>query len=53
MGNVSRMLRQERPDLAQLYGKGVLWPPSYFAASGGGAPIAILKTFIEQHKTPL
>jgi REP-associated tyrosine transposase len=52
-GVSSRMLRQERPDLAPRYWKGVLWSPSYFAASCGGAPIAILKTYIEQQKTPL
>jgi putative transposase len=52
-GVSSRMLRQERPDLAQRYWKSVLWSPSYFAASCGGAPMAILKTYIEQQKTPL
>ena len=52
-GVSSRMLRQERPDLARRFWKGVLWSPSYFAASCGGAPIAILKTYIEEQKTPL
>jgi putative transposase len=51
-GVSSRLLRQARPDLAQRYWKGVLWSPSYFAASCGGAPIAILKTYIEQQRTP-
>jgi putative transposase len=51
-GVSSRLLRQNRPDLAQRYWKGVLWSPSYFAASCGGALIAILKTYIEQQKTP-
>ena len=51
-GVSSRMLRQERPDLMKRYWKGVLWSPSYFAASCGGAPINILKAYIEQHKTP-
>ena len=51
-GVSSRMLRQERPDLAQRYWRGVLWSPS-FAASCGGRPIAILKPYIEQQKTPL
>ena len=32
--------------------KGVLWSPSYFAASCGGALIGILKAHIEQQKTP-
>jgi putative transposase len=52
-GVSSRMLRSERPDLIKRYWKGVLWSPSYFAASCGGAPINILKAYIEQQKTPL
>jgi REP-associated tyrosine transposase len=52
-GVSSRMLRQERPDLARRYWKGVLWSPSYFAASCGGAPIHIPKNYIAQQKTPL
>jgi REP element-mobilizing transposase RayT len=43
----------QRPDLIRRYWKGVLWSPSYFAASRGGAPINILKTYIERQKTPL
>jgi putative transposase len=52
-GASSRVLRNERPDLAQrTYHKGVLWPPSYFAASCGGAPIRIIRRYIEQQQTP-
>jgi len=51
-GVSSRMLRQERPDLMRRYWKGVLWSPSYFAASCGGVPISILKEYIEQQKMP-
>ena len=51
-GVSSRMLRQQRPDLRRRYWKGVLWSPSYFAASCGGAPISILQAYIEQQKTP-
>jgi putative transposase len=29
-----------------------LWSPSYFAASCGGAPIAIIRQYIEQQNTP-
>src|SRR6202049_1746951 len=50
-GVSSRMLRQERPDLKR-YWKGALWSPSCFAASCGGAPISILKEYIDQQKTP-
>jgi len=51
-GVSSRMVRKDRPDLANCYWKGVLWSPSYFAASCGGAPIAIIKQYIEQQQTP-
>ena len=42
-GASSRRLRRERPDIAERYWKGALWSPSYFAASCGGAPIAIVR----------
>ena len=29
-----------------------LWSPSYFAGSCGGAPISIIRQYIEQQKTP-
>ena len=51
-GVSSRMLRKERSDLAHKFWKGVLWSPSYFAASCGGAPIGIIKQYIEQQQTP-
>ncbi|MGB5036392.1 MAG: IS200/IS605 family transposase [Blastocatellia bacterium] len=51
-GVSSRLLRVQRPDLASRYWKGVLWSPSYFASSCGGAPIAIVRQYIEQQKTP-
>lgn len=51
-GVSSRMLRKERPDIANRYWKNVLWTPSYFAASCGGAPISIVRQYIEQQKTP-
>jgi len=30
-----------------------LWSPSYFAASAGGAPLSIIRTYIENQRTPL
>jgi putative transposase len=51
-GVSSRLLRQERPDIQRRYWKGVLWSPSYFAASCGGAPISIVRQSIEQQQTP-
>lgn len=49
-GSASRMLRKERPDLADRYREGVLWTPSYFAASAGGAPLEVLKQYVEQQR---
>jgi len=49
-GTSSRLLRKERPDLASRYWKGVLWTPSYFAASAGGAPLTVLRRYIEQQR---
>jgi putative transposase len=51
-GVSSRLLRQQRPDIRKCYWKGVLWSPSYFASSCGGAPISIVRQYIEQQKTP-
>lgn len=51
-GVSSRRLRQLRPDISRRYWKGVLWSPSYFAASCGGAPINIIRQYIEQQRTP-
>ena len=52
-GASSRVLRKERPDIAKhFYYKGMLWSPSYFASSCGGAPISIIRQYIEQQATP-
>ncbi|WP_256364063.1 IS200/IS605 family transposase [Aquaspirillum sp. LM1] len=52
-GASSRVLRKERPDIAKRFDyKGVLWSPSYFASSCGGAPISIIRQYIEQQATP-
>lgn len=51
-GVSSRLLRRDRPDLADRFWKGVLWSPSYFAASCGGAPISVIRQYIEQQRTP-
>lgn len=52
-GASSRRLRVERPDIAnRYYWRGALWSPSYFAASCGGAPIAVVRQYIEQQATP-
>ena len=51
-GVSSRLLRQQRPDIRKRYWKGVLWSPRYFACSCGGAPISVVRQYIEQQKTP-
>jgi putative transposase len=51
-GVSSRRLRQMHPPLVQRYWRGVLWSPSYFAASCGGAPLSIIRQYIEQQRTP-
>lgn len=51
-GVSSRLLRKERPDIQKRYWNGVLWSPSYFASSCGGAPISIVRQYIEQQQTP-
>lgn len=51
-GASSRVLRREQPGLKRRYWKGVLWSPSYFASSCGGAPISILRDYINQQQSP-
>lgn len=52
-GVSSRMIRQKRyPSIRQKLWGAALWSPSYFAGSCGGAPIAVIRQYIEQQKTP-
>jgi putative transposase len=49
----SRRLRQEYPDLRQHYWRARrLWSGSYFAGSARGAPISVLRHYIEQQDRP-
>ncbi len=53
-GVSSRRLRQEFPDLVRHYWRAQrLWSGSYFAGSVGGAPLSIVKQYIEQQNRPL
>jgi len=52
-GVSSRRLAQKYGRLHSYFWKGVLWSPSYFAGSVGGAPISVLRQYIEQQKRPL
>jgi putative transposase len=52
-GVSSRRLRQDftgRVNRATMHGH--FWSPSYFAASCGGAPLSIIKQYIEQQQRP-
>ncbi|MFF1369875.1 IS200/IS605 family transposase [Streptomyces virginiae] len=52
-GVSARRLRQEFPDHIRTYLWGAhFWSPSYFVASCGGAPLGIIKEYIEQQKRP-
>lgn len=51
-GVSSRLLKKSRPDIETRYWKGALWSPSYFSSSCGGAPIDIVRQYIENQKTP-
>jgi len=48
-----RRLRQQYPTEVRKYLSGKhFWSPSYFAASCGGAPLTIIKQYIEQQQRP-
>jgi putative transposase len=52
-GVSSRMIRQKQyPSIRKKLWGGALWSPSYFAGSCGGAPISIIRQYIEQQQTP-
>lgn len=51
-GASSRRLKNTFPELHRHFYKGALWSPSYFAGSCGGAPIDIVRKYIEQQETP-
>ena len=49
----SRLIRKKRYACIQdKLWAGALWSPSHFAASCGGAPISIIKQYIEQQDPP-
>jgi putative transposase len=48
---IARLLRRDYSQhLAGFYRKPVLWSRSYFIASCGGAPLAVIRQYIEQQK---
>jgi len=53
-GVTSRQLRKHFANkIERYYWKGVLWSPSYFVASCGGAPLNIIRDYIQKQKTPM
>ena len=51
-GASSRVIRVKHPEIKNKLWGNALWSPSYFAASCGGAPISIIKQYIESQQTP-
>ena len=52
-GVSSRLIRKKNyPSVSKKLWGGALWSPSYFAGSCGGAPISIIRQYIEQQQTP-
>ena len=55
-GVSSRRLKQDFPAIKSFWSvrksRGVLWSPSYFAGSVGGAPLSVLEQYIEQQARP-
>jgi putative transposase len=49
-GVSSRLLKKKHPELGKKYWKGKLWSPSYFAGSCGGAPISVIRQYVEQQR---
>ncbi len=52
-GVSGRLIRRKGypPIQKKLWG-GPLWPPGYFAGSCGGAPVSVLRQYIEAQRTP-
>ena len=52
-GVSSRMIRRKNhPGVRKQLWGGALWSPSYFAGSCGGAPLSIIRQYIEQQQAP-
>jgi len=52
-GVSSRLIRKNgHPSIQKALWKQNLWSPSYFAGACGGAPLIVIKQYIEQQKSP-
>ena len=53
-GVSSRLIKKHHSKyISRFLWKNNLWSPSYFSGSCGGAPISIIRKYIEQQQTPL
>ncbi|MFC6742015.1 IS200/IS605 family transposase [Methylobacterium tardum] len=46
----SRKLRDMRPEITGRHHRGVLWTPSYFVASCGGAPLSAVAEYVRSQR---
>ena len=52
-GVSSRLIRKKRhPSVQNALWGGSLWSPSYFAGACGGAPLDVIRRYIEQQESP-
>lgn len=52
-GVSSRLIRKENyPSVTKSLWSNALWSPSYFAGSCGGAPLEVIRQYIQQQETP-
>ncbi len=47
-----RVRKADYPSIKNKLWGNALWSPSYFASSCGGAPIGLIRQYIEQQRTP-
>jgi len=53
-GVSSRLIRKKQyPSIQQALWGDHLWSPSYFAGACGGAPLSVIRQYIEQQDSPL
>lgn len=48
----SRLLRKRCPDVKRHYREAVLWSRSYFVTTCGGAPLEVIKRYIQAQDRP-
>lgn len=50
--HIGMIRKKNYPSIRKKLWGGALWSPAYFAGSCGGAPIEIIRQYIEQQQTP-